>query len=340
MGMSAPLAKSMTSAEKIRRLHDVVDTKDSLAILISADPDALASAMALKRIFWHRAKATEIYRINKIDRADNLALIQLLNIDNQHIRNIKKSRFTKWALVDSQPAHNELFEPYAFDIIIDHHPLTTGLQAQYIDIKEEYGANATIMTEYLKASRITPSPRLATALFCGIKSDTNNFLRDSASADMNAFRYLYEYVNMSIVKKIESSEITIKTLSAIAVAIENLRVSNGVAFVHMGPVDNPDTLVIIADFFIKLAEVIWSISSGVFEDKLIVCICNAGFRRDAGKFAHERLGDLGRAGGHANVARAEIPLREIEALRKNKPVDHAQFLRARLLRQDGFKTRI
>jgi len=334
--VESPLAKSMTIAEKHRRLLQVVGTKDVLAILVDADPDALASAMALKRLFWRRVKKVEIYRINKVDRADNLAFIKLLNVRNQHIRRLKKSRITKWALVDSQPDHNEAFSGYPFDIIIDHHPISNGLAAGFIDIKEDYGANTTIMTEYLKAAKINPSPRLATALFYGIKSDTNNFVRNSASADMIAFRYLYEYANMNIIEKIESSEITTRTLSEIALAIQNLTVSKQTAIVHMGEVDNPDTLVIIADFFMKLAEATWSICSGVYGGKLIVCIRNVGFRRDAGKIARESFGDIGRAGGHANMARAEISLSDIGSLKKQKlrTIDLGQFVRTRMVK-DG-----
>ena len=329
--VDSPLAKSMTTIEKVRRLYEVVGTKDQLAILINADPDAIASAMALKRLFWRRIKKAEIYRINKVDRADNITMIRLLNIQNKHIRKIKRSQFTKWVLLDSQPSHNEAFSSFHFDIIIDHHPMTNDLRAEFIDIRDGYGANTTILAEYLKSAKIKPSPRLATAMFYGIKTDTNNFLRNSVSADMIAFRYLYEYTNLNIIKKIESSEITTKTLSEIAVAIENLSVGKQTAFVHMEVVDNPDTLVIIADFFIKLAEVTWSICSGVYEDKLIVCIRNAGFRRNAGKFVRDSFGKIGTAGGHTNMARAEIPLQNIKKAQKQNSVNLRQFVQTQLV---------
>ncbi len=336
--MNSSFAKSVPTIEKVRRLYQVVGTKDHLAILINADPDALASAIALKRLFWRRAKKVEIFRINKIDRADNLALIRLLDIRHQHIRRLKKSQITRYALVDSQPTHNEAFSAFTFDVIIDHHPPIPGLEANFIDINEEYGANSTIMTEYLKAAKIKPSPRLATAMFYAIKTDTNNFVRHSTSADMIAFRYLYDHANMNIIKKIESSEFTTKTLSTIATAIKNLSVSQDTAFVHLGEVDNPDTIVIIADFFMKLAEATWSICSGVYADKLIVCIRNAGFRRDAGKFARESFGDLGTAGGHTNMARAEVPLQKIEISQGGKNGDLRKFVQNRLIKKMRSKT--
>jgi nanoRNase/pAp phosphatase (c-di-AMP/oligoRNAs hydrolase) len=289
----------------------VIGPEDRLAILINADPDALASAMALSRIFWRRTKSARIFRINRIDRADNLAFVKLLDIGNSHIRQLKKSEFTKWAIVDSQPSHSEAFAGFDFTIIIDHHPVTSGMNADFIDIREECGANATVMTEYLKALRITPSPRLATALFYAIKADTSNFVRETVTADMIAFRYLYDFVNLGIIKKIESTEFSRKTLSRFKSAIERLVFYKGMALVHLGDVDNPDTLVMVADFFLKMAEAHWSIVSGVYNKTLIVIFRNAGFRRDAGKLAKEMLGTLGSAGGHKSAARAEVPMEQI-----------------------------
>jgi nanoRNase/pAp phosphatase (c-di-AMP/oligoRNAs hydrolase) len=323
--MEAPFAKSISLSERYERLRQIVGPEDSLAVLISADPDAMASALALKRIFWRRVKRIKIIRINKIQRADNLAFIKLLNIDQQHIRSLKSSEITKWALVDSQPSHDEQFSKHSYDIIIDHHPVSSGLNAAFIDIREDYGANSTILTEYLKAAKIKPSPRLATALFYGIKSDTNNFVRQTVSNDIIAFRYLYEFANLNVVKKIESSEMTKKTLSSFKTAMENMSLIKHTAFIHMGNVANADTLVMVADFFMKMAEVTWSIVSGLENKKLIVILRNTGFRRDAGKLAQKMFGDFGSAGGHKNMARAEIPISQITPAPK-KDSDYRQFV--------------
>ena len=200
--MRAPYGKSVPIAEKVTRLKAVVGSGDSLAILVTADPDALACALALKRLFWRKVKPIRIFRSNRIDRADNLALVRLLDIRNRHIRTLKRSAFTKFALVDSQPAHHDRFASMDFDIIIDHHPVTSQLKAGFIDIKESYGAAATLMTEYLRAAKITPSPRIATALFYAIKTDTDNFVRPTVDRDIMAFRYLYDSANLNIIKKI------------------------------------------------------------------------------------------------------------------------------------------
>jgi nanoRNase/pAp phosphatase (c-di-AMP/oligoRNAs hydrolase) len=327
--MHAPFGKSVPATEKVQKLKAMAGSGDSLAILVNADPDALACALALKRIFWRKVKPIHIFRTNRIDRADNLAFVKSLDIRNRHIQTLKRSAYSKFALVDSQPDHDKRFAAIDFDIIIDHHPRTRGLQAGFIDIKESYGAAATLMTEYLRAAKIKPSPRIATALFYAIKTDTDNFVRPTVDRDIMAFRYLYDYANLNIIKKIESSEITRETLARFQKALQRLQLFDHTAVVHMGDVKKPDTLVQIADFFLKLAEAVWSIASGISGGRLIIVIRNAGFRRNAGKMARDLFGDLGSAGGHKDSARAEIPLRQINC-GGDRDEDCRQFLTHRI----------
>jgi len=315
--MEHPFPKSTPVAEKLKRLLERVQPEDTVAILINADPDAMASALALQRLFWRRVKKTSVYRTNVIKRADNLAMIKLLNIKQQHIRRLNPAGINKWVIVDSQPHHNEQLARFRFDIIIDHHPLEQKSSALFVDIREDYGAACTILTEYLRAAEIKPSPRLATALFYGIKTDTDNFTRPTTQSDINAFRYLYQFTNINIIKKIESSEMTKETLSDFRTALENLTFIKDKAFIHMGKVNNPDTLVIMADFFLKMVQATWCIVSGVYGQKLIVIFRNVGFRLDAGKLAQRLFGESGSAGGHKSAARAEIPLQEIKPLLHN-----------------------
>jgi nanoRNase/pAp phosphatase (c-di-AMP/oligoRNAs hydrolase) len=327
--MEHPFPKSASSTEKCKRLLELVSPEDTVAIIINADPDAIASALALKRLFWRKVKKVLTYHINLIKRADNLSLIKLLKIELQSIRQLKSSEITKWAIVDSQPQHNEQFGKFRFDIIIDHHPLVPETAGRFVDVKEDYGANATILTEYLRAVKIKPSSRLATALFYGIKTDTDNFARPSAPNDINAFRYLYQFANTSIIKKIESSEMTRNTLKSFKTAIDNLTYMKDKAVIHMGRVTDPDVLVMIADFFLKLVEASWCIVSGVYGQKLIIIFRNAGFRLDAGRMAQRMFGRWGSAGGHKSMARAEVPISEIgPALHKDS--EFKQFVMARI----------
>ena len=75
--MDRPFPKSISFSDKSKKLQEVITHEDTLAILINADPDSMASAMALKRFFWRKVKKTSIYHINVIKRADNLTRLAL-----------------------------------------------------------------------------------------------------------------------------------------------------------------------------------------------------------------------------------------------------------------------
>ena len=130
-------------------------------------------------------------------------------------------------------------------------------------------------------------------------------MRESVPNDLNAFRFVYPYINANVLKKIESSEITKKTLANYRLAMDRLILQKDKAIVHMDEVDNPDILVLIADFFMRLAEAKWSIVSGIWGKRLIVILRNAGLHGDAGKTAQRLFGHWGgSAGGHRSTAGA------------------------------------
>ena len=302
---------TLSAAEKLRRFYDSFEGDNNVLILINADPDSIASAMAVKRLLWRKVSSVTISNINIIKRPDNIAMIRLLGVDLVPIKNIVKDSFNRFVIVDSQPNHNEIFTEYPPHVIIDHHP-DTSASAPFVDIRPKYGATATIMTEYLRAAKIKPSSKLATGLFYAIKTDTDNFVRQTLIEDVRAFQFLYRHSNLHLINKIEQSELTVDFLKYFKIALDNKRVIKGHLFAHLGPVVNPDICVIIADFFLKISSVNWSIVSGLYSKKLVIVFRNDGLRKDAGKVAKQSFGQIGSAGGHKSMARAEIPFTDLK----------------------------
>lgn len=298
---------TISNTEKLRRFYDQFSHDDHVLILINADPDAIASAMAVKRLLWRRVASVTISNINVIKRSDNITMIRLLGVKLVQVKDIVKERFTRVVLVDSQPSHHEIFLSFSIDVIIDHHPETV-VHARFLDIRSKYGATASIMTEYLRAAKIKPSKKLAAGLFYAIKTDTDNFVRQTLIEDIRAFQFLYRHANLNIVNKIERSELRPDFLKYFEIALANKRIRKGRAFSYIGQVINPDVCVLLADFFLKISSVDWSIVAGLYNNKLVIIFRNDGLRKDAGKVAKESFGELGSAGGHKGAARAEIPI--------------------------------
>jgi nanoRNase/pAp phosphatase (c-di-AMP/oligoRNAs hydrolase) len=217
--------------------------------------------------------------------------------------------FNRFVLVDSQPHHSEVFEKITFDVVIDHHP-DGGRRDGFTDIRPEYGATASMMSEYLRGAHIKPSVRLATALLYGIKTDTNNFQRKTQVEDVRAFQYLYRLCNVHMLQKVEQAELKPSFLKYFQRALKIQHLRRGRIYAHVGTVSTPDVLVLIADFFMKVDAVSWSVVSGIYGKKLVVIFRNDGVRKNAGRLAEKSFGRFGSAGGHKDMARAEMVVAE------------------------------
>lgn len=313
-----------SAPEKLRRFYGQFSPEHQVLVLINADPDAIASAMAVKRLLWKRVMGVTLSNVNVIKRPDNLAMIQLLGIETVHVNDLKAGPFDRVVLVDSQPDHHESFGRFETHVIIDHHP-DTSPTASFKDIRPGYGATATILTEYLRAAKIKPSGKLATGLFLGIKTDTNNFERQTTLEDIKAFQFLFRHVNIHLARKIEQAELSLDFLRYYKKALQTMFLRRDRIFVHLGPVSNPDVCVLLADFFMTVNTVTWSIVSGVHENKLTVIVRNDGIRKNAGTLVKKSFGSIGFAGGHKSMARAEIPLDAVKE--QVDPMDEKQMLR-------------
>ena len=296
-----------SAADKLRRFYKNFSGEDRVLVVINADPDAIASAMAVKRLLWRKVSGVTISNVNIISRPDNAAMLRLLGIAMTHVENIERSRFSKFVIVDSQPDHHDLFSNFSFNVIIDHHP-DTGIKCDFKDIRPDYGATASILTEYLRSARIKPSVKLATGLLYAIKTDTNSFARQTTIEDLRAFQFLFKYSNTHLARKIEYADLRFDYLKYFRNALSNLQLRRGRIFVHLGPVINPDVCVLLADFFMRVNPVKWSIVSGIHDNKLIIILRNDGVRKNAGKITKTAFSAFGSAGGHRSMARAELPL--------------------------------
>ena len=302
---------SRSIPEKLRRFYDQFSGNDHVLIMINADPDAIASAMAVSRLLWRKVLNVTISNINIINRPDNLAMLRLLGVTLVPFEEIKVDQFSRVVIVDSQPDHNEHLAELNPDVIIDHHP-DSGVKAPFLDIRPHYGSAATILTEYLRAAKIKPSAKLATGLYHGIKTDTNDFKGQTQIEDVRAFQYLFRYANIHLARKIEKADLRFDLLKYFKIALQNMRRRKGKVYIHLGNVVNPDICVLIADFFMRVNTVTWSIVSGICDKKLTIIFRNDGIRKNAGKVASEGFGKLGNAGGHKNMARAEIALNDLK----------------------------
>ncbi len=310
----------MAYFRKLTHILDSIDAKlesnESWLILINADPDAIACALALKTLLGKKVKKVEIAHINKITRPDNLTMIRLLHIPMFFWDSELKSNYQRFAIVDSQPHHSPAFSGIDFDLIIDHHPVTEQSVASSEQtlsyILPDRASCASFLTELLYNAKIKIGKNLATALQYGIRVDTGSFGRRTTELDLRAYHYLSRFADHTLLMHILRSEYFLDWLPYFAKAIENLIPCHSGNICFIGDIDSSDILVVVADFFQKIHGLQWVAVAAKYENTLI-CVFRGNGKVDLGKLASKAFGKFGSAGGHRQMARAEIPQENISA---------------------------
>ena len=301
----------LRTLERVQALRDLLDPADDVALLLQPDPDpdGIASALALRQVLHRNRTTAPIVTFGGVARPENVAMLELLEIDLEVIRPEDLGRFGAVALLDVQPNVFRDVLPVV-DVVIDHHPEQKGYQARFRDIRASYGATSTILTEYCLAAEVVIPQRLATALLYGIKSDTLFLDRETSRADVAAFSYLYPLVNTNLLRRIEKPELPRSAFAAFARALRDIDLSHGLAYVHLGAVEREDVIPQMAELCLQLQGAEWSAASGLVGDQLVVSVRNAGYQKAAGTVVKAVLGDIGSAGGHQAMAKAVVPLKE------------------------------
>ncbi|MDR1872106.1 MAG: hypothetical protein LBS60_09370 [Deltaproteobacteria bacterium] len=321
--------------QRVKALWRLFAREDRVLVVITADPDSLGSAVAFRRLLWRKVSHVTVVSTNHIRRPDNLHLVNALKLKLPLLEEVDLAHYDKFVNIDSQPRHSLLTADLPFNAIIDHHPFDPSHynpceSPEYLDIRPEFGATATILANYLKAARIKPNQTLATALFYGIKTDTQNFVRQGQLEDMVAFRWLYPLINHSLLTTIERAPIDRGSFKVMLGALGQATFSKNYAYAFIEKLDHSDTLVLAADFLMQINGVSRAVVSGVHDDKLVVVLRSAGLRSNLGNLAKAAFGAYGSAGGHKNMARAEIDLGELDYKSSGRRPNLSRFVAHRL----------
>lgn len=295
---------------RLEKLRAIADPAERVALLVQddPDPDGIASAIALRTVLGRNRSTTPLFSFGKTTRAENLAMLRLLDVNVEEATTEALRSFPCVALLDVQPAYFGDRLPAAH-IVIDHHPRAKAFEAPFVDLRTHYGATSTILTEYLEAAGADVSQRLATALLYGIKSDTLMLNRETGPADLRAFMSLYPLTNYNTMRRIERPELPLTFAGFLARVLPRIRKHRELLVLVVGAVDREEVIPQLADFCLQFENTDWVVVAGKFERSLVISIRNPGYVRSAGEIARRLFGSVGRAGGHRSMAKAIVPLR-------------------------------
>jgi len=311
-----------------RRLEQLLEAVDGAGQVIALthdnpDPDAIASAASLGYLLEATAGVHCSLGFGGIvGRAENRALIEELGKPFTRVESLDLTSSALVALVDTQPrtGNNSLPPGRIASVVIDHHPLRPETAAaSFADVRPEYGASCSMLLEYLRAADLEPSAQLATALFYGIQSETQDLGREASTADIEASAYLYLLSDPEAMSRIRHARVPASYFGYLHNALERARRSGAVIHVQAGRLEYPDMVAELADMLMRMERVEWAIASGRYHEELLYSLRTYQPDAHAGDLVRAAVGERGSAGGHGMLAGGRIPIRglsegEIEAL--------------------------
>ncbi|MBD3392645.1 MAG: hypothetical protein GF418_11185 [Chitinivibrionales bacterium] len=301
-------------ARKIEDLRRRLEGASSVLILTHdfPDPDCLASAFGLVHLFsFWGMKLSTISFGGFVGRAENRAMVRFAQIESVPFMLVSLEDYDRIVLVDSFPGvgNVSLGAEARIDAVLDHHPHTPPRDADFFhDIRQDLGATSTLVTRYLEAAKCPVSATLATALFYGIKTDTNEMSRNASAEDLECYKLLFDKADHRLLSRIEWPDRDPEYFRILHTAAESMTTFGPVGYTHLGHVQAPDYIAEIADLFDSLQSIQWMVCSGVFKKQVYFSIRSKDGERagEAAEGIAKILGGTG--GGHSNMAAGRVPL--------------------------------
>jgi nanoRNase/pAp phosphatase (c-di-AMP/oligoRNAs hydrolase) len=301
---------------QIRQLRQVFwDIDDTLAIVThdNPDPDAIASAVALQRIATSLGVDAEVCYYGRISHQENRAFINLLDLDLCRLDpDSDLDSYGGFALVDhSRPGVNDqLPTDTDIDIVIDHHPPRAPVDARFVDLRSSVGATSTLLVQYLQQFGLGLDETVSTALLFGIRVDTRDFSREVSIADFEAAASIVPTADIGTLERIESPSISSDTMETVASAISNRKRRGAILTSCVPDLNDRDALAQAADRLLDLEDVSATVVFGVIDGVIYVSGRARGTDLDLGEALRDAFDQIGSAGGHADMAGAQIPVTE------------------------------
>lgn len=287
------------------------------------DPDSIAAGVALAHLLQHLADVEAIVAYGGIvGRAENRALIRVLKLPVVPIARVVFDEFDLVCMVDTQPEQgNHSLPARVFpDVVIDHHPERPDSHlAPIADVGGPIGATSTVVADYFRASGLDMPPEIATALFYGIKADTRDLGRQTTRPDVDAYLWLFPMVDKDALGQIEHPRLPPDYFKLYHKGIERAAVYEPAVVTDLGELYTPDMVAEIAERFMYLEEMKWSLAFGEYDESLFFSLRTNDRRMNAGRLIRDVIeAKGGSAGGHGTMAGARLPMRGLSAAGKKR----------------------
>ena len=309
------LLKGKDKKKRARELLRALKGRKALLVLThtNPDPDGMASGFALAGLVEKELGIPAVTAYHgDIFRAENKAMVKVLDLPLVPLEKVDPSKFDALALVDTQPSfgHTVFPESLTPDVVVDHHidPEGGGASSgRFTDIRPDVGATSSILTEYYEELGLEIPERTASALYYGIRTDTADLSRNVSELDKKAHLRLYPLVNREALRAITHPTVSTSYFQALRKAITTARIYGSAVICSLRRTDNPEMVAEMADLFLRLEGISWVICGGLFKGTYYLSVRAAeGRGKDAWLLLKDVLKGEGTFGGHGSVAGGRI----------------------------------
>ena len=308
------------------------------------DPDALSSAWAYQLIVENYNITTDIVYGGTLSHQENIALVRLTNLPAQRILNHTLqgqdlSVYQGCVLIDSQGTNSQLYPiikkaEIPVVVVIDHHSKQKDLKAEFIDLRPQTRATATILTQYIQAEMLEFDSsndihiKCATALMHGLRSDTN-CLMQAREEDFLSAAYLSRFYDSQLLNAVLQSARSRRVMDVIERALRNRIIKNNFSISGVGYLryDDRDAIPQAADFLVTEEDIHTAVVYGIVHDEdeeielVIGSLRTAKLTLDPDEFIKETFGKdaQGRffGGGRYMAGGFEIPIGFLSSFNDN-----------------------
>jgi nanoRNase/pAp phosphatase (c-di-AMP/oligoRNAs hydrolase) len=257
-------------------------------------------------------KPSRLTRDGLISRAENRAMVELLDVELYPIEKAEWVEGEAVVMVDSQPntGRHSIGPEAPLYAVIDHHD-TGGdtSDVPFVDIRHDLGATCTLVTSYLIEQQVKPPPVLATGLLYGIETELTGYPREACELDEKALLYLFPLADKDLLARIRNARLPQSHFMCMLQALQSSFVYDRLIISWVNELPQPELAAEVVDFLIRFEEVDYAVCAGVWEDKLILSARAAVEGARIGEVLRKVVGRMGgRAGGHDRRAGGAIPL--------------------------------
>jgi nanoRNase/pAp phosphatase (c-di-AMP/oligoRNAs hydrolase) len=269
------------------------------------DHDAISSAYGLSIILQSLGMNTIIVYNGSIDRISLSNMIEWLDIPIIHCSKANLNAHDKIITVDGCIGEKNVTDIQGEEVaVIDHHTVIPPKHLWYCDIRENYGATATIIYEYFKLLGVKIPQDVATSLLVGLNIDTANLTRGFCNADLKAFLGLNQIADLALVNKVCRNSLEQGELVSFQQAFDNVKSDNGVAIVLLKEPCAKNLLGVLADFLLSVNEYDIVIVAMKYNQAIQLSLRSECPKVNVGQLLRHALNkkQRGFGGGHAHMA--------------------------------------